>query len=185
LGRAEVAAKLDAIIDMGAELEDRTKRALTAMRKILRTTELNGKQVMRETGLTPSQLIFMQMLDEDQEQTAGHVASRMGISQATTTVLLQKLETMGMVQRRKGEQDRRQVWLSLTPAGKKALAIAPDGAHAQFHGQFMALQDWEQAMLIASLERVAAMLGNHDEGVAAVLDSADVLSAGEDQPAAR
>lgn len=146
------------------------------MRKILRSTELNSKQVMRETGLTPSQLIFMQMLDADQEQTAGHVATRMGISQATTTVLLQKLEALGMVHRRKGEQDRRQVWLSLTPAGQRALAIAPDGAHAQFHSQFTALQDWEQSMLIAALERVAAMLGNHDESAAAVLDAADVLS---------
>lgn len=158
-------------------MKDRTKRALTAMRKILRTTELNSKQLMSETGLTPSQLIFMQMLDDEQEQTAGHVAARMGITQATTTVLVQKLEALGMVQRRKGEEDRRQVWLSLTPGGHKALAIAPDGVHAQFHQQFTALQDWEQAMLIASLERVAAMLGDHEDGVAAVLDSTAVLSA--------
>lgn len=163
---------------MGDHLEDRTKRALTAMRKILRTTELNGKQVMSETGLTPSQLIFMQMLDEDREQTAGHIATRMGITQATTTVLVQKLEAQGMVQRRRGEQDRRQVWLSLTPAGSDALAIAPDGVHSQFHKEFSALEDWEQSMLIASLERVAAMLGNHEEEVAAVLDSTDVLAGG-------
>lgn len=146
------------------------------MRKILRTTELNSKQLMSETGLTPSQLIFMQMLEDGNEQTAGHVAARMGITQATTTVLVQKLEALGMVKRRKGEEDRRQVWLSLTPLGQKTLAIAPDGAHAQFHQQFIALEDWEQAMLIASLERVAAMLGNLDDGVAAVLDSNAVLS---------
>lgn len=146
------------------------------MRKILRTTELNSKQLMSETGLTPSQLIFMQILDDEREQTAGHVAARMGITQATTTVLVQKLEALGMVKRRKGEEDRRQVWLSLTTQGHEALAIAPNGVHAQFHEQFTALEDWEQAMLIASLERVAAMLGNHEDGVAAVLDSTAVLS---------
>ncbi|MCM5556927.1 MarR family winged helix-turn-helix transcriptional regulator [Pleomorphomonas sp. JP5] len=149
------------------------------MRRILRTTELNSKQVMRETGLTPSQLIFMQILDEGHEQTAGQIAARMGITQATTTVLLQKLEAMGMIQRRRGEHDRRQVWLSLTAAGQKALAISPDGAHAQFHKQFMALRDWEQAMLIASLERVAAMLGDHEPDVAAVLDSSEMLAGQE------
>lgn len=161
---------------MGAHLENRTKRALTAMRKILRTTELNGKHVMSETGLTPSQLIFMQMLDEEHEQTAGHIATRMGTTQATTTVLVQKLEAMGMVQRRRGEQDRRQVWLTLTQPGKDALSIAPDGVQSKFHRQLTALEDWEQAMLIASLERVAAMLGNHNEQVAAVLDSTATLS---------
>ncbi|MGV8833975.1 MAG: MarR family winged helix-turn-helix transcriptional regulator [Devosia sp.] len=164
------------MIDMGAALEDRTKTALTAMRKILRTTELNSKRLMQETGLTPSQLIFMQMLDDEHEQTAGFVAGRMGITQATTTALLQKLEAQGMIQRRKGETDRRQVWLSLTDAGHKVLQIAPDGVHARFHQEFAALEEWEQAMLIASLERVAAMLGNHDQGVAAVLDATAVLS---------
>lgn len=157
-------------------MEDRTKLALTAMRKILRRTELNSKQLMRETGLTPSQLIFMQMLDGEGEQTAGYVAGRMGITQATTTALLQKLESLRMIQRRRGEKDRRQVLLSLTESGRKVLDIAPDGAHAQFHQQFVALQDWEQSMLIAALERVAAMLGDDDPTAAAVLDASDILS---------
>lgn len=157
-------------------MEDRTKLALTAMRKILRRTELNSKQLMRETGLTPSQLIFMQMLDNGQEQTAGYVAGRMGITQATTTALLQKLESLGMIQKRRGEKDRRQVLLSLTEAGRKVLAIAPEGVHAHFHEQFLALQDWEQSMLIASLERIAAMLGEDDPAVAAVLDASELLS---------
>ena len=157
-------------------MDNRTKTALTAMRKILRTTELNSKRLMHETGLTPSQLIFMQLLDDEREQTAGYVAGRMGITQATTTALLQKLEALGMIQRRKGETDRRQVWLSLTAAGRKVMEIAPDGVHARFQQEFEALEDWEQAMLIASLERVATLLGNEDQAAAAVLDARAALS---------
>ncbi|MCP8885045.1 MarR family transcriptional regulator [Devosia sp. XJ19-1] len=146
------------------------------MRKILRATERNSRQLLRETGLTPSQLIFMQLLDGENEQTAGYVAGRMGITQATTTALLQKLESLGMIQRRRGEKDRRQVLLSLTEPGRRVLEIAPEGAHAQFHQHFLALQDWEQSMLIAALERIAAMLGDDDPGVAAVLDASELLS---------
>ncbi|GGA41249.1 MarR family transcriptional regulator [Pelagibacterium lentulum] len=156
-------------------LENRTKSALSAMRKILRKTELNSKALMRETGLTPSQLVFMQMLDDGDEQTAGHVAQRMGITQATTTALIQKLENQGMIVRRKGESDRRQVWLSLTLRGRQILEIAPDGVHARFHEQFMELEEWEQLMLIAALERVATMLGEDDKDAAAVFDSRAVL----------
>lgn len=152
-----------------------TKTALSALRKILRKTELNSKALMRETGLTPSQLIFMQMLDDGTEQTAGSVASRMGITQATTTALIQKLEAQGMIVRRKGEADRRQVWLSLTGKGRAVLDIAPDGAHAQFHAAFSDLEEWEQLMLIAALERVAAMLGAEGDA-AAVLASDPVLA---------
>lgn len=146
------------------------------MRKILRATESNAKQLMTETGLTPSQLIFMQILDGQAEKSAGHVASQMGITQATTTALLQKLELAGMIQRRRGERDRRQVLLSLTEKGRKVLAIAPDGVHAQFHQQFSALKDWEQIMLIAALERVADMLHTSDLDAAAILDHTPELA---------
>ncbi|MDS9469227.1 MarR family transcriptional regulator [Paracoccus sp. MBLB3053] len=147
-------------MDQGTDiaLEDRTKLALTALRQILRSTENNSKAVMRETGLTPSQLVFMHLLEEAGEQTAGFIAGRMGITQATMTVLIHKLENLGIVRRRKGEHDRRQSWLSLTDHGRALLAIAPDGSNARFHQQFAALDGWEQLMLISALERVAAML---------------------------
>lgn len=159
------------------QLEDRTKLALTAMRKILRATETSSKRLIQETGLTPSQLIFMQILDGDLEQTAGHVASRMGITQATTTALLQKLESAGMIQRRRGDKDRRQVLLSLTDRGREVLAIAPDGVHARFHQQFSGLRDWEQNMLVAALERVADMLDTANLDAAAIVDHVEELSA--------
>lgn len=165
-------------IDGSRYLEDRTKRALTAMRKILRTTELNAKALLAETGLTPSQLIFLQMLEEGEEQTAGHLAARMGITQATATVLIHKLEALGMLQRRKGETDRRQVWLSLTPRAQDILTIAPDGVHARFNEQFLALEDWEQSMLIASLERVAAMLAPDLDDAAPILETVQSLAPG-------
>ncbi len=152
-----------------------TKTALSALRKILRKTELNSKALMRDTGLTPSQLIFMQMIDDGGEHTAGSIAARMGITQATATALNHKLEALGMVGRRKGQSDRRQVWLSLTDQGRKVLEIAPDGAHARFHDEFSALEEWEQMMLISALERVAAMLGTDDDS-AAVLTTDPVLA---------
>lgn len=165
----------DRSLEQGRTVQAPTKTALSALRKILRKTELNSKALMRETGLTPSQLIFMQMLDDGGEHTAGSIAARMGITQATATALIQKLEALGVVMRRKGQTDRRQVWLSLTDRGRKILEIAPDGAHAQFHQAFSVLAEWEQLMLIAALERVADMLGADDEA-AAVLASDPVLA---------
>jgi MarR family transcriptional regulator, organic hydroperoxide resistance regulator len=160
-------------------VEHRTKQALTAMRKILRTTERNSKLLLQESGLTPSQLILLHVLEESGEQPAGYVAARMGITQATTTVLIQKLENLGMVERRKGDADRRQSWLSLTSKGIATLAIAPDGAHSHFHQEFQALQDWEQLMIVAALERVATMLGETgaEAEAAPILDSRPNLKA--------
>ena len=158
-------------------MEHRTKQALTAMRKILRTTERNSKILLQSSGLTPSQLILMHVLEEGGAQPAGSVAARMGITQATTTVLIQKLESLGMVERRKGDADRRQSWLSLTPKGVRILAITPDGPHSQFHQEFSALQEWEQLMIIAALERVATMLGDTGNDAVPIVDSRPNLAA--------
>lgn len=143
---------------IGLAMEDRFKMALTALRQIVRNTESSEKAVMRQTGLTPSQLVFMHLLEETGEATAGRIAGLMGITQATATVLIQKLENASIISRRKGEADRRQSWISLTPHGHALLAVAPDSAHAQFHSKFADLQRWEQTMLVTALERVAEMM---------------------------
>jgi MarR family transcriptional regulator, organic hydroperoxide resistance regulator len=157
-------------------MEDRTKLALTAIRKILHASELNSKTLMRETGLTPSQLIFMQVLDGQGEQTAGYVAGHMGITQATATALLQKLEGLGMIHRRRGEKDRRQALLSITEEGERTLANAPSVVHAEFQKKFSHLKDWEQMTLVAALERVADMLDPDHDDAAAVFDHEIELS---------
>jgi DNA-binding MarR family transcriptional regulator len=144
------------------------------MRRILRVTESNSKALLRETGLSASQLVLLQILDDGGELTAGELATRMGITQATTTALIHKLENRGLVTRRKGETDRRQVWLALSEAGHQILARAPDAVHDKFQQRFSELEDWEQAMLIASLERISDMLGAADLDVAPVFDAASL-----------
>ena len=152
-------------------MEDRTRAALTAMRRILRMTEANAKAVQQQTGLSTSQLVLLQLLDERGEQTAGELASGMGITQATLTALIHKLEGRALIVRKKGETDRRQVWISLTGAGRAMLQAAPDGAHEKFIERFEELPGWEKAFLVAALERAAALLGAEGMDAAPVLDA--------------
>ena len=153
-------------------MQRRSQQALSAMRQILRATENYARSLSRSTGLTASQLLLLQVLDQHGETTAGQIAAHMGITQATTTSLLHKLEARGLVRRQRGDIDRRQVWLSLTEEGREKLAAAPDGLQEIFRERFENLDSWEQAMLVAALERVAAMLG------AEALDAAPVLDVG-------
>jgi len=153
-------------------LDERTKTVLTAIRRILRATESNSKALLRATGLTPSQLVLMRLLEEAGELSAGQIAHRMGITQATTTGIIHKLEQRGLILRQRGSTDRRQVWISLAPAAHDLLASTPDGVHERFEQRFMELKDWEQASLIAALERIAEMLDVHELDVAPIFDAA-------------
>lgn len=153
-------------------MKRRSQQALSAMRQILRATENYARNLSRSTGLTASQLLLLQVLDQHGETTAGQIAAHMGITQATTTSLLHKLEARALVRRQRGDSDRRQVWLSLTAEGREKLAAAPDGLQEIFKERFENLESWEQAMLVAALERVVALLD------ADALDAAPVLDVG-------
>lgn len=153
-------------------MKRRSQQALSAMRQILRATENYARNLSRSTGLTASQLLLLQVLDQHGETTAGQIAAHMGITQATTTSLLHKLEARDLVRRQRGDSDRRQVWLSLTAEGRDKLAAAPDGLQEIFKERFENLESWEQAMLVAALERVVALLD------ADALDAAPVLDVG-------
>ncbi|TQS74087.1 MarR family transcriptional regulator [Rhodobacteraceae bacterium] len=158
---------------MNGMSESRTDMSLIALRRILRATEIFGRDLAKAAGLTPVQFRVLQVVAETDWSTAKAISTRMGVSQATVTSLVDKLVDKGMVKRQRSEIDRRQTDIVLTPAGSYALEEAPDALQQRFVKKFESLEDWEQAQLIASLERVAGMLDAHD------LDVAPVLHVGE------
>jgi DNA-binding MarR family transcriptional regulator len=77
------------------------------------------------------------------------------------------------VQRKRSTDDKRKVHVALTEKGSEALATAPRLLQDNFLKAFGALPDWEQHLLVASLERVAHMMD------AADLDASPYLHTGE------
>lgn len=157
--------------------------ALVSLRKILRATELNTKSVARSSGLTPSQLIVLHLLDGMQRATAGEIARAASVGQATVTALVDKLVERGFVERKREATDRRRVWVAITPEGRRALEGAPDLLHNVFQSRFEQLESWEQAFVVAALERVASLLDADKMDAAPVLTSA-VLTDGYQAPGA-
>jgi DNA-binding MarR family transcriptional regulator len=156
---------------------DRVDSSLIALRRILRATELFGRNLKQSVGVTAAQLRVLQIIAERGQATAKEISVRMRVSQATVTSLVDKLVREGMVLREKSAQDRRQTNIHVTPKGRLTLTEAPDPLQQRFVRNFDALEDWEQALLVASLERVAAMLDADDLDASPVLDSGDIKRA--------
>ena len=148
----------------------RSEDALIALRQIQRKTELAARRLAQMAGLTPSQLVVMQILKDRGETSAGELSRLTQLKHATITSLTDKLVARGYVTRRKVESDKRKVWLDLTAAGETGLAAAPDLLQEVFEARFNALPDWQQSMLVAVLERVSALLDAEDLDAAPVLD---------------
>ena len=157
---------------------DRTDISLIALRRILRATELFGRELAQAAGLTAVQFRVLQLVSERSPCTATQISQRMGVSQATVTSLVDKLVRQGMVERQRSEKDRRQTNIVVTEKGAAAIVRAPDALQQRYVRKFEALEDWEQAMLVAALERVASMLDAEDIDASPVLDTGDFTAAG-------
>lgn len=118
---------------------DRTDASLVALRRILRATDLFGRELAQSVGLTAAQFRVLQIVAETGQCTATTISQRMRISQATVTSLVDKLVRHEMVIREKSQTDRRQTNILITVKGKQAISEAPDPLQQRFVRKFAAL----------------------------------------------
>ncbi|MCO6412427.1 MAG: MarR family transcriptional regulator [Thiogranum sp.] len=151
--------------------KDNVDRMLSALRRVIRAIDLHSRQLVQSHGLTgPQALILRTLLDGG--LSAGALAKRVSLSQGTVTDILNRLEQRGLVTRVRAENDRRRVMVELSAAGRECLASSPPLLQDRFASRIEALEDWEQTLLLTSLQRIAAMMDAGD------LDAAPVLSSG-------
>jgi DNA-binding MarR family transcriptional regulator len=152
---------------------DRTDISLIALRRILRATEMYARDLAREAGLTAVQLRVLQIVAEKGRATPTDLSQRMGVTMATVSALIKKLEGKGLLTRHRSTTDRRQMDLEITDEGLSKVQVAPDALQQRYVKQFESLEEWEQAMIVAVLERVASMLDAEE------IDASPVLAVGD------
>ncbi|PID72561.1 MAG: MarR family transcriptional regulator [Desulfobulbus propionicus] len=135
-----------------------TNDVLIAIRKITKSISMNSKSLVKRVGLTGPQLLILQAINSTGEAAIGQVAKTICLSQATATGILERLEKRGLVTRRRSNSDRRRVLVQVTEAGQEVLASAPPLMQEEFISRFNNLQDWEQAMILSSLQRLVSLM---------------------------
>ncbi len=160
---------------MASSLDNRVDASLIALRRVLRATALYERDLAHAAGLTPAKLRVLQILRSKPggSTTPKALATQMGLAQATITAMVDKLVAGGHVAREKSDTDRRMSHLVITEAGRDTVRNAPDALQQRFVNAFERMRPWEQAQLVASLERVADMLD------AADIDASPVLATGD------
>jgi len=163
----------------------RQDNILIAVRRIVRAVDLHSKKLMKTSGLTLSQRVVLQTLAQQGPATPSAIAREVSLSQATITVILDRLGERALISRERSQTDRRNVVVDLTDAGRQILSEAPEALQANFLKSFDELADWEQHMLIASLQRLAELMSAEDVDAAPILDVGDVRHPGIGDEAAK
>lgn len=158
---------------------DKIDQVLIALRRVMRATDLRSKQLVKTAGLTTPQILLLQSIRDKGEVTIGELANNISLSQATVTNILDRLENRKIIYRERSSKDKRKVHAFLTANGKEILKNAPTLLQESFIHQFSDLHDWEQTMIITSLERIAHMMDAEHIDASPVLDTGILDQQGE------
>lgn len=148
------------------------EQALCGIRRVLRAAEFGSRELAKKSGLTPSQVVVLQIVYRREDCTPGDIADCAKVGMPTVTALVQRLEQAELVERVRDTNDGRRVTIQITDQGRRVLLSIPDILQDRFSSRFKSLEDWEQASIVAALARVTALLD------AAEIDAAPILDVG-------
>jgi DNA-binding MarR family transcriptional regulator len=99
-------------------------RDLAEFRRQIRSFLYFSETTAKEHGIEPQQhqlMLTIQGLPEGAKPTISEIASRLFIQHHSAVELVNRIENSGVIERHSGAEDRREVWVRLTPRGRAIL----------------------------------------------------------------
>jgi len=142
---------------------------LIALRRIIRAVDIHSRRLSRDFGLTGPQLLILNETATADRVLIGTLAKNVHLSQATVTIIVDRLEEHLLVKRERDSRDKRRVWVSLTDKGKQVLAGGPHLLQDTFLDNLGNLNSEEQQSILSALQTVARMMDAENLPVAPIL----------------
>jgi len=135
-----------------------SEKVMIALRKIIRSIDMNSKKLVKRVGLTGPQLMILREIANRKEITPGQIANAVSLSQATVTGILERMEKRDLLTRKRSENDKRRSLVRLTELGRQTVENAPPLMQEAFVERFNGLQEWERMLILSSLQRLVVLM---------------------------
>jgi len=139
------------------ELQQLINRYQLAINSIYREVNNLLKEQINE-DITSDQFALLQYISEENACTSTKIANAFGVGKSAVTALVNRLHDKGLIARKRDEEDRRIIYLTLTDGGK-ALVSETESELYQVIGE--KLRHFEQAEIenyIHALEKLASLM---------------------------
>jgi DNA-binding MarR family transcriptional regulator/GNAT superfamily N-acetyltransferase len=142
-------------------MSDETSQRIEAVRRFSRfyTTQirlLDEGLLASPYTLTEARVIYE--LAQSEGATATEIAGEIDLDPGYMSRIIRGLERRGLVEKRRSEEDRRRVMLSLSPVGRKAFTELDTRSREQLRGLLGRLDDAEQGRLVEAMETIQGAL---------------------------
>ena len=115
------------------------------------------KVVLEEVGanIAPHYMMIMRLIQESGPLSSSEIGETLSISKSQMTHSIDKLITLGMVEREHGTEDRRKIEISLTDKGRSMLEQVDETINNHLRDRMEMLSDGELEKLAESFRYIA------------------------------
>jgi len=128
------------------------------LRQLARHSYVHSRSLMQRYGLTGPQLIVLHTLIRKGTDTSGGLSRSVGLSPATMTGILDRLEAKGLVTRTRKKTDRRSVALIPTERAREVVAAELPMMDPRLSERLAGLSDFEKASILNALRHLTGIM---------------------------
>lgn len=133
-------------------------RILCALRRVIRSVDIYSRKLNNALGLTTPQLLCLHALAKFERMILTDLAKEVNLGVSTVNGIIDRLEIKKYLVRQRSAQDRRKVYLELSPSGRKIIAKAPSLLQDKLVTSLAKLAADEQLAITESLELVVKLM---------------------------
>jgi len=104
------------------------KDVLDSLRQIVRSLRVASRAAEKQLGLSSAQLLVLQRLNQAGSISLNELAEKTQTHQSSTSVVVSKLVSRGLLARTRSKGDARRLELTLTPRAKSLVRKTPHAA---------------------------------------------------------
>lgn len=133
---------------------------LVSIRKIVRSLNLESKSIQKDFGLSITQLLCLNHLEQvpNYQSTHKELMELLSLNSSTVTGIINRLEKKGYIARLPKSGDKRVTFIALTAVGLKLLQDTPNVLHDRLANKLSSLSVDDQKMVRKSLEIIISAM---------------------------
>jgi DNA-binding MarR family transcriptional regulator len=144
---------------------------LVKLRKIIRSINLESKKIQKEYGISIPQLLVIQYLSEqrDNKASAKDIKNYINLNASTVSGIVHRLEEKGLVARLPNLNDKRGMFIKLTPKAAELLKESPTTLQEKMSNRLKTLSADQIKELNSSIEILTRLMDAEDVDAAPLI----------------
>jgi DNA-binding MarR family transcriptional regulator len=139
--------------------DSKIRAALDSLRRIVRALRLSASETEKQAGISMAQLFVLRQLADGKPRSLVELAAETLTDPSSVSAVVRRLVDARLVSRRVAPRDTRRAEVTLTAAGKRLAARAPEAPQSRLFVALAELPPRRLNELTAGLEHLARAVG--------------------------